>query len=92
MRKVWLRLFRREKPTNREQHNAVEKLKGISVDPWACEILAKKLDIEIDPGESAASYIADACRAAVIEHEVAYHQRQIRQLQPTSHGAGVSDE
>lgn len=89
--KVWRRLFRREKPTISEQHYSAENLKRLSIDPWACEMLAKQLDIEIDPGESAASYIADACRAAVVEHEVTYHQGQIKRLQPTSHGAGVSD-
>lgn len=91
LRKVWRRLFQRETPTLSEQHYAAEKLKRLSVDPWACEMLAKQLDIEIDPGESAASYIADACRAAVIEHEVAYYQQQIQRLKPTSHGAGVKE-
>ena len=91
LRKVWRRLFQRETPTLREQHYAAERLKGLSVDPWACEMLAAQLDIEIDPGESAASYIADACRAAVIKHEVAYHQRKIQQLQGNNHGAGVSE-
>ena len=91
LRNVWRRLFRRETPTLGEQYYASEKLKRLSIDPWACEMLAKQLDIEIDPGESAASYVADACRAAVIEHEVSYHQGQLKRFQSTSHGAGVLD-
>lgn len=79
----WRRVFARKPPTPREERDAATLLSNLARSPFACQALARELDIEIDPGESAESYIADAAQTASNElmardadHEAAYFRRR----------------
>lgn len=85
----WDQLFRRKRPSGFEVRYAAHTIERLGNDPQACAILADLLDIQTDPGESAASFVADACRRYAGREEIDHLQRRLCQLQANSHGAGV---
>lgn len=68
IKRQWARLFNRREPSPWEQRHAAEKLHAISKDAWACQKIAELLEVESDPGESAADFVSQMLRQPYVDH------------------------
>ena len=83
LRNKWIRMFSRQKPTPWEDREAVAILTKVAGDPWACLAIAKCLEVEIDPGESAADFVSQQLQAYVDRKRIEELQRRIDNIKVT---------
>lgn len=55
-------MFNGSKATSWEREGSAMLLHKVSVDAWACQMIADKLELHIDSGESAADYVSQMLR------------------------------
>lgn len=81
MQAKWRRMFARRAPFGWEASRAASLLRDVSQDPWACEQVAQLLEIECDPGESAASYVSEMLRQPWREIMEEDHAKRVAKLE-----------
>lgn len=62
LRARWRRMFNGSKASPWESEASAKLLHKVSQDAWACQMLAEKLEIQIDGGDSAADYVSQMLR------------------------------
>lgn len=62
VRARWRRMLNGSKATAWESEASAKLLHKVSQDAWACKMVAEKLEIQIDDGESAADYVSQMLR------------------------------
>ena len=80
MQARWSRVFAQKDPHPWEKRDAAVMLRKLSADAWACKLLADKLDLDIDPGESAADYISQMAMEVHRDVQIAIKERDIAKL------------
>lgn len=81
MQGKWNRLFMRRQPFRWEASRAAGLLRDVSQDAWACQQIAELLDIECDPGESAAPYVSEMLRQPWREIMEEDHEKSVAKLE-----------
>ena len=86
IRARWRRMFNGSKPSVWEREGSAMLLHKVSVDAWACQVIADKLEIQIDNGESAADYVSHMLREPYRDWVEERAKRSIRRID-----AGIHD-
>jgi hypothetical protein len=86
-KRAWHRLFARREPAPWESRKSAELLRDVSLDAWACQKIAELLDIQCDPGESAADFVSQMLREPYVEHVRIQAEKDVLRAQ-----RGVQDQ
>lgn len=73
----WRRLFQRRMPFPWEVNKSRVLLYEVSKNAYACQWIAALLEIDCDPGESAADYVSQMLRQPALDYSQELHKRDL---------------
>ncbi|TBW96713.1 hypothetical protein TP46_12390 [Xanthomonas citri pv. aurantifolii] len=76
----WSRLFKGSDAFPWERFEAQRLLYEVSKSAAACQMVAELLEIQCDPGESAADYVSQMLRQPTLDHARRLHERDIAEI------------